>query len=45
MQISILSPVEGCGFSGESVQTRILRHVQDASAPKNERTPYDEHDQ
>ena len=38
-QFSILSPVEGCGFSGESVQTRILRQAQDASAPKNERTP------
>jgi len=38
MLVSILSPVEGCGSSGESVQTRILRHAQDASAPKSERT-------
>jgi hypothetical protein len=41
MQVSILSRVEGCGFSGESVQTRILRRAQDAGAPKNERTPID----
>jgi hypothetical protein len=46
MQVSILSSVEGCDFSGESVQTRILCHpagrhgrqAQNASAPKNERT-------
>jgi hypothetical protein len=38
IQVSILSPVEGCGFSGESVQTRILRRAQGAGAPKNERT-------
>jgi hypothetical protein len=39
MLSSTLSSVEGCRFSGESMQNRILRRAQDAAAPKNERTP------